>query len=474
MKNRILHKFLITYIVLIFIAIIILDFLVSIKLKDYYEEKITDKLKSTSYLAVKILQEKGIIEQNSFILQLSKDVSKDIGARVTIVNEEGEVLGDSEENPDDMENHLSRPEIQDAIKKGFGESKRFSDTLGFNMKYVAVPIKINGNTEGVVRISLPLTEIESQLRVVYRVVLVSGLIAVIIALIVGYFISRGIMQPITQMTEIAEHISKGDFSKKVSVRSKDELGILAKSLNKMADDLQSKIENLNKLNTVRKDFVANVSHELKTPLTSIKGFIETLEDGALYDKANAKKFIQIIKKHTERISSIIDDLLSLSELELGKDRITKEEFDLKASLDETLLGFQHILTSKKHSLHVDIKGDDFRIKADKYKIEQILVNLLDNAIKYTGDGGKISVSMSKQKKDITISIADTGIGISKEHLDRIFERFYRVDKARSRQLGGTGLGLAIVKHIALLHDGKIDIESEAQKGTKITISLPFA
>lgn len=473
MRNRILHKFLITYIVLIFIAIIILDFLVSIKLKDYYEEKITDKLKSTSYLTVKILQEKGVIEQNGFILKLAQEVSKDIGARVTIVNKEGYVLGDSEENPGEMENHLNRPEIQDAVKKGFGESTRFSDTLGFNMKYIAVPITINGRTEGIVRISLPLTEIESQLRIIYRVVLVSGIVAIMLALVVGFFLSRGITWPIAQMTEIAERISKGDFSKKVSVRSRDELGALAKSLNKMADDLQSKIENLDKLNTVRKDFVANVSHELRTPLTSIKGFIETLEDGALHDKANAIKFIQIIKKHTERINSIIDDLLSLSELELGKDRIKKEEFDLKASLNEILLGFQHILSSKKHSLQTDIKGDDFRIKADKYKIEQILVNLLDNAIKYTQNSGKITVSMLKQGKSITISVADSGIGIPKEHLDRIFERFYRVDKARSRQLGGTGLGLAIVKHIVLLHDGKINIESEVQKGTKITISLPL-
>ena len=191
-------------------------------------------------------------------------------------------------------------------------------------------------------------------------------------------------------------------------------------------------------------------------------------------RRRSKKFILIIKKHTERISSIIDDLLSLSELELGKDRINKEEFDLKASLDEILLGFQHMLASKKHSLHVDVKGEDFRIKADKYKIEQILVNLLDNAIKYTGDGGKISVCMSKQKEIITISVTDSGIGIPKEHLDRIFERFYRVDKARSRQLGGTGLGLAIVKHITSLHGGNIDIKSELHKGTKITISLPLA
>lgn len=139
MKNRILHKFLITYIVLIFIAIIVLDFLVSIKLKDYYEEKIADKLKSTSYLTVKIIQEKGIFGRSASTIKLVQDLSKDTEARVTIVDRKGIVLGDSEENPYEMENHLNRPEIQDAIKEGFGESTRFSDTLKFNMKYVAVP-----------------------------------------------------------------------------------------------------------------------------------------------------------------------------------------------------------------------------------------------------------------------------------------------------------------------------------------------
>jgi signal transduction histidine kinase len=474
MKNRIIYKYLGSYIFLILIAILTLDFFVSLKLRDYYEGNITEKLKSNAYLTSKIIQEKGSLLDKDFIRKLTKDINKEEGARITIIDKDGKVLADSEEDPATMGNHIARSEIQDAINKNYGESTRFSDTLGFNMKYIALPIRINGITEGFVRFALPLSDIESQLRTIYGVVLLGGLIAVAIAIMIGYFISKSITNPITQMTEIAEHISKGDFSKKISVKSKDELGILAKSLNRMANELQSKIETLNKLNTVRKDFVANVSHELKTPLTSIKGFIETLEDGALFDKENAKKFILIIKKHTERISKIIDDLLSLSELELGKDRINKEEFNLKTSLDEILQGFTHLVALKKHILNVDAKGDDFKIKADKYKIEQVLVNLIDNAIKYTKDGGVIKICILEEKDYITIEIEDNGAGIPKEHLDRIFERFYRVDKARSRQLGGTGLGLSIVKHIVSLHEGKIDIESEVNKGTKIRIALPIA
>ncbi|MDP8254086.1 MAG: ATP-binding protein [Candidatus Kaelpia aquatica] len=474
MKNKVIYKFLGSYVLLILIAMLILDFFVSIKLRDYYESNIAEKLKSNAYLTAKILQETDIITNNNLIYELIEGIARDEGVRITVIDKQGNVLSDSEEASSMMENHMDRPEMQDAMTKDYGETVRFSDTLGLNMKYVALPIKINGTIEGVVRFSLPLVEIESQLRIIYRVVLIGGLIAVIIAIIIGYFISKSITRPITEMTDIAEHISKGDFSKKVSAKSKDELGVLAKSLNRMADQLQSKIEALDKLNITRKDFIANVSHELKTPLTSIKGFIETLEDGALSDKENSKKFILIIKKHTERIDKIIDDLLSLSELESERDGIEKEEFNLKVSLDEILQGFTHLIVSKKHVLTVDARGNDFRINSDKCRIEQVLVNLINNAIKYTKDGGNIKVSIFKDKKYMIVEIEDSGIGIPAEHLDRIFERFYRVDKARSRQLGGTGLGLSIVKHIVLLHDGKIDVESKVSKGTKIRVSLPWA
>lgn len=467
MKSKILWRFLGAYIVLIILAVFILNFFVSAKLQDYYEEKITEKLKSNSFLAADILSDFPLASE-----QKARDLADKLDARITIIDRHGGVLADSEKDWRLMENHSDRPEIIDSLEIGYGEITRFSDTLGFNMKYVAIPIKVNGDVRGVVRLALPLSEIETELRVIYKVVLLGGVIAILVAFLIGYFISKGITSPISQMTDIAERIAKGDFSKKADARSQNELGALAKSLNKMADELQSQLESLKKLNRVRTDFVANVSHELKTPLTSIKGFIETLEDGALEDKENSKKFIAIIKKHAERISSIIDDLLSLSELELGKDRLHKKEFDLKKLVDEVLLGFSHQISVKKHVLDVNVKGSSFKINADRDKIEEVLVNVIDNAIKYTDNNGKISVDLSENKNDFLIQVQDTGIGIPKEHLDRIFERFYRVDKARSRQLGGTGLGLAIVKHIAQLHDGNIDIESIVDKGTKVTVSLP--
>jgi len=371
-----------------------------------------------------------------------------------------------------MENHDDRPEVKRAIENGFGQSTRFSDTLDYNMKYVAVRVNDGDEHLGIVRFALPLSEVQLQIQTIYRVVLSGAFVAVVIALTAAYFISRSIISPISQMQIAAQRISKGDFSKKVKIKSSDELGELAKSLNIMSDELQQKIENLKRMDSVRTDFVANVSHELKTPLTLIKGYIETLEDRAINDKEKAHKFISIIKEHTNRLENIINDLLSLSELELSRNSIVKTEFDLRHLIDEVAMGFGHALDAKQQTLKINPKGDDFRIAADRDKIEQVFVNLIDNSVKYTEDAGRINISLLEQQDAITVTVEDNGIGIAKKYLDRVFERFYRVDKARSRELGGTGLGLGIAKHIVLAHNGKIDIESQINEGTKVFVTLP--
>ncbi len=472
MKNKIIWKFLGTYILSIVIAVFVLNFFVGIKLRDYYELKISERLMSNAFLVGDILEEDLSSNAQEQIQTKIEVLADRLNLRITVIDIGGKVLGDSEEDPHLMDDHSDRLEIIRVIEGGIGESNRFSDTLGYNMKYVAIDVKKDNNSIGVVRLALPLREVESQIRVIYRIVLLGGIIAIVFVVITGYFISRSIISPITQMKEIAQALAKGDFSKRVDIRTKDELEVLAGSLNKMADELQLKINNLKKMDKVRTDFVANVSHELKTPLTSIKGFIETLEDGAIDDKENARRFISIIKKHAEALSNIINDLLSLSELELAKDRISKCNFDLKGLLDEVILGFGHAISNKKQKLELDFKGNSFKIFADRTKIEEVFVNLIDNSVKYTPETGQIKIVIAERKDMLEMRVEDTGIGIPQEHLDRIFERFYRVDKARSRKFGGTGLGLAIVKHIILLHNGNIDIESQIGNGTKVIITLP--
>jgi two-component system phosphate regulon sensor histidine kinase PhoR len=217
--------------------------------------------------------------------------------------------------------------------------------------------------------------------------------------------------------------------------------------------------------------VANVSHELKTPLTSIKGFVETLLEGALDDRQNSLHFLKIIQSHTERLNNLINDLLNLSYLESDKTTLAKEEFNLKELLQEIMPGFKTQL-KKKNIEFKDELPEKILVKANREKIEQVFINLLDNAIKFNKEKGSIRIFGEDSGNNLKIVVQDSGIGIPAKDLPRIFERFYRVDKARSRQLGGTGLGLSIVKHIIELHSGKVGVESTEGLGSQFYFYLP--
>lgn len=228
------------------------------------------------------------------------------------------------------------------------------------------------------------------------------------------------------------------------------------------------ITEIKRLEKIKKDFVVNVSHELRTPLTAIKGFVETLEDEL---SQKHKHYLGIIKRHTDRLINIVNDLLLLSELEERKFELIKEKVNLKDLIENVIKIFDQRLKEKGLTITLDANKEPFPIKADSFKLEQMFINLIDNAIKYT-EKGDIKVSLIYNGEMANIEIQDTGIGIPEKDLARIFERFYVVDKSRSRRLGGTGLGLSIVKHIALLHNGKIDVESALGVGTRFIISLP--
>ncbi len=231
------------------------------------------------------------------------------------------------------------------------------------------------------------------------------------------------------------------------------------------------ITEIRKLETMRRDFVANVSHELKTPLTSIKGFVETLLSGALEDKENGRHFLEIIRNHTDRLSSLIDDLLDLSHIESKEIKLDLSKFHIKDLLDEVLFAFKSQIKEKGLNVENNIPPD-LLLRADKKKIEQVFTNLIDNAIKFNKQNGSISLYSAPQGDSLRITVEDSGIGIPERDLARIFERFYRVDKARSRELGGTGLGLAIVKHIAELHNGSVGVESTEGLGSKFSFTIP--
>ncbi|MCX5708919.1 MAG: ATP-binding protein [Candidatus Omnitrophica bacterium] len=231
------------------------------------------------------------------------------------------------------------------------------------------------------------------------------------------------------------------------------------------------ITEMRKLETIRSDFVVNVSHELKTPLTSIKGFVETLIEGALEDKENAKHFLQIIQEHTDRLNNLVNDLLDLSYLESKVIQLQRQTFELKGLVDKVLGGFWVQIRKSFLVVNNEIPTGIF-LEADQAKIEQVFVNLIDNAVKFNRDNGSIRLYSQEVDGKITVTIEDSGLGIPVKDLPRIFERFYRVDKARSRELGGTGLGLSIVKHIIELHQGTVGVESAEGFGSKFWFILP--
>lgn len=269
-----------------------------------------------------------------------------------------------------------------------------------------------------------------------------------------------------------------DFTEEIIIDETDK--ILSISINPIKSDFEiigavlfiqdiTKMRNIDKMG---QEFVSNVSHELKTPLTSIRGFIETLKDGAIRDRAVANKFLDIIDIEAERLFFLINDILALSEIETMEKDASSTSFFIEELVDDSINLLQGQAAKKKINILVDIEPH-LKIKISKHKMMQLMMNLVDNAIKYSPDGSLITISGKYSSDSIAISVLDTGIGIPQEHQKRIFERFYRVDKGRSRSLGGTGLGLPIVKHIVDIYGGSITLNSEVGKGSEFMITFPI-
>ena len=232
---------------------------------------------------------------------------------------------------------------------------------------------------------------------------------------------------------------------------------------------------LRRLEQVRTEFVANVSHELRTPLTAIQGYLETLLSGALEDRAHARRFLEVVARHTERLGRLLNDLTDLSNIELGKISLRIEPTELGEVVDSVTGIIRLRAQSAGVTLDAVLAADLPRVRADRDRLAQILINLVDNAVKYTPAGGQVTVSAHATSPGLVeVAVRDTGVGIPAPDLPRITERFYRVDKARSRELGGTGLGLAIVKHLVIAHGGELRIASEVDKGTLVRFTLPTA
>jgi two-component system, OmpR family, phosphate regulon sensor histidine kinase PhoR len=402
------------------------------------------------------------------------ELGKAAGGRVTLIARDGLVIADSEADASHMENHGTRPEVVAALNGSVGSHTRLSSTLNVNLLYVAVPVP-----EGALRLAVPLHDVDARVLEIRNQLLAAVAFAFLPAILVAAFFARYVSSKLAAIIDYAGKLARGQFGARLKDPGTDELGILGVQLNetgeklqKMFEQLQHEHTELEKLERVRKDFVINVSHELRTPLASIQGYTETLLDGALHDDAHNVRFLSIIRQNAERLARLTADLMTLSRLELKTSKFQFASYYVNELIADSVDSMRPIAEKKDISLHINRAPDSTEVFCDAEAVHQVLSNLLDNAIKYTPESGSIDVSAREAGDMVEIAVKDTGIGIPAEDLPRLFERFYRVDKARSRELGGTGLGLAIVKHLVRSQGGAVQVDSELGHGSAFRFTLP--
>ncbi|RAL26833.1 two-component system histidine kinase PnpS [Thermoflavimicrobium daqui] len=557
---------------------------VAILLKSSYVDSLTGRLvKEAKLIAEMIPWQEYKLHPKKFQTQ-SERYRKILTARVTFIDANGHVLGDSGEEDipkgkTGKANSKNYTEVKAALQNKESTFERRDDDI-----YVAHSVVRDKKVVGVVQLAIDLDDVNRSMHEVW-ISLIGGLIiSFALAGFASSRIAKSVSKPLEEMTQVAVDIAKKGWHNRVRAEGSSEVIRLGQAINRMAYSLQRQMERVRKnkrrllsviesmesgllminaegkinlanrafeqmfglpasdligslykevlssydlssyinevaekgiklrqelhiyypeerildasftpmwmetsgcgvvivfhdltairrLEQLRKDFVANVSHELKTPITSIRGFSETLLDGAHQDPEICREFLQIILDESIRLQRLISDLLDLSRIESKRVNIIKKSVSIQSLVHSVVKTLEDQIRNKEMELTIQISSD-FQVQVDPDSFQQILINLLTNAINYTGVGGKISLMAVDRKEEWKLQIKDTGIGIPKEDLPRIFERFYRVDKARARASGGTGLGLAIVKHLVEIHDGKIQVDSEVGKGTNFTLTFP--
>ena len=419
-----------------------------------------------------------LIASTSHTSEQLKLASQLAAARVTVVDRDGRVLVDSEVDPAKMENHKNRQEIAAALGGQTGSIIRPSPTMGVPFLYVAVPVDA-----GALRLAVPLSHIEEQVNAIRKQVLLSTALAFLPSILLAGLFARHVSRRLGSIIQYASRLARGDFHARLEKTGRDELGTLAGQLNETGEKLQHMYEALERehaeldhLERVRRDFVINVSHELRTPLASIQGYTETLLEGALDDPKNNLRFLQIIRQNAERLGRLTADLLTLSRIELKTQKFQFAHYYINALIGQHADSMRPIAAKKQIDLCIEAAAPETEVFCDAEAMHQIVVNLLDNAIKYTPEGGTVTIGArpSPVGKSVQVYVRDTGIGIPPDDVPRLFERFYRVDKARSRDLGGTGLGLAIVKHLVKAQGGEVTVESTPNQGSTFAFTVPVS
>ena len=578
------------YLIIIALSLSIIGGYFIWRLEIFYMDNLKTQMLSETKILIElfsVLQEEGTFEKK--VDEICKKVGRETGNRVTFVAADGSVLGDSHEEIALMENHLQRPEIQKALEQGSGAAQRFSSTIDKDMYYLALLMDDLNPEAGFVRLSVPLSHINDNIAQM-RLILVSWLLlALFLAALLSLRFSRRLIRPLDEIGMVARAITSGDFDQRVQVQTRDELGVLGQTINRMGETLKEKVQQISReksklesvmsamtsgvvlcdsrgtinfineaafkifglegekivglplqaairnyllyekmqevmhsremksfelnlffpeprvvqvhmvpitgdtgyeiisvlavlhditgirsLERMRSEFVANVSHELRTPLTTIKGYAETLLDkDNRRDPEKVEHILTVIDKEAGRLARLLKDLLNLSQIESSKAVMKKQKVDITPVVKEAVALLYKQAAEKSLQVELESPEQDIpTITGDPDWLLQLFIDILDNSIKYTPAEGRITLTVTGQLSEVVVSISDTGIGIPSKNLPYIFERFYRVDKARSRSVGGTGLGLAIVKHIVDAHGGRVEVHSSVGEGTTFLVYLP--
>ncbi|CCO65037.1 Alkaline phosphatase synthesis sensor protein phoR [Listeria monocytogenes serotype 4b str. LL195] len=589
MMKKLWLKIGLSFFILFFVVMVIVGVFSGELMKSTYLNMKENQLEDDAKILLQTTNMENLdLDKDAATIQKSLDpLGEDIDARITVIDSKGDVVADTKKDPEKLDNHMNRPEVTDILKKGesVGISIRESDSLGYSMLYVAVPVKHQGKTDGVLRISISLESVDAAVAKLWgNLALIFGIALVIIAAI-SVFIARKITRPVREIIEVSTDLANHKYDSRIHGKISGELQDLSISVNTLAESLETQmfeikqneqrlnaivqnlvsgvmlinvdkqvimtnrtmyqilgeteitgkpfyeviksfalsqlieatfetktiqqkeiilyfpremildasvspilgengeitgiilllhdITQIRHLENVRSEFVTNVSHELKTPVTALKGFAETLLDGAMYDEVLLKKFLTIIKEESDRLHRLIMDILALSRIEQNPVAENVELVDVDEVIEQSARTIFEMATEKNIRVTIPEKTSaSVMIETDRDKLQQIVINLLSNAINYTPVDGKVEVKLIEQEAEVIIEVTDNGIGIPAKDIDRVFERFYRVDKARSRHSGGTGLGLSIVKHLVENCGGRIEVESQEEVGSTFRVTLP--
>jgi two-component system phosphate regulon sensor histidine kinase PhoR len=592
-NSSLVAKIFLSYLAVIALLFLSLYYSSNSLLRNFYINSLSARMEQEAHLLARVVP---FDVSGAALDALCRELAGDLDTRITVIAADGLVLGDSTEVSAQMENHAHRPEVIAAMNSGTGSSIRYSTTVHYNMLYRAFH-QTGGGRERIVRVAIPLTDIDRVIGSFHRSLLTGLGIAAASGLLLALFFSRGLNRRFQRLVHFSGQVASGVFPQNFFPDdSCDEIARVEQHLSEMsmkirgnlhqvtaekekvdsilrcmiegvlvldpkgrvlvmndqarsmfhvpagrdvegvsvleisrhpevhrileevlsfdfAEQLYSKqveldedrwfrinavrlrdtrsnllgsilvfhdTTDIKRFESMRSDFVANVSHELRTPLTAIRGYVETLLHTPPANPDDGRQFLEIIDRHSERLSRLTEDLLILSDLESGKVQLTLQALDPGQLIQRVLEVFWDQAAKKKINLTHQIAPGLPRVVGDLDRLQQLFINLVDNAIKYTPAGGQVSLaavfvhSQNRYDPYIEIAVRDTGSGIPEKDLPRLTERFYRVDKARSRDLGGTGLGLAIVKHIVQAHQGEIKIESALKKGTTVRVRLPAA